>query len=41
MVCLRHVVDCIGVFERLHLGVDIGGGGGPGGAHTGIIPVPY
>ena len=33
-------MDRIGVFERLYLGVDGGGGGGPRGAHTGLIPVP-
>ena len=38
-VFLKHVVDCIGVFKRLHIGVSGGGGGGPGGAYTSIIPV--
>ena len=36
---LRCVVDCIGIFERLHLGVDGGDRGAPGGAHTSLVPV--
>ena len=40
MVCLQQVVDRIGVFKRLNLGVDGGGIWGPGGAHTGLVPVP-
>ena len=38
-VCLRRVVDRIEVFERLHLGVDGSGIGGPRGVHTGLLPV--
>ena len=39
-VCLRRVVDCVGVPERLHIGVNVSSGGGPGGVHTGLITVP-
>ena len=39
-VRLRRDVNHSGVFKRLHIGVDGDGGGGPRGAHTGLIPVP-
>ena len=39
-VLLQCVIDCAGVTARLHLGVEGGGRGGPGGAHTGLLPVP-
>ena len=39
-VRIRRVMDSIDVFECLHLGVNSGGGGGPGCAQTGILAVP-
>ena len=39
-VRLRRVLDRVSVFEHLHLGVDGGIRGGPGGAHTGLVPIP-